>query len=397
MGIVTDLIYIVLAALVGGLVAHVLRQPLIFGYILAGIAVGPYTGGVTVRQIDDIRMLAEIGVALLLFSIGLELSFAELKRLIKVSFLATPLQVIACSLGGGLLAMRMGIPGGEAVWFGSAVSLSSTMVVIKLLQARGILDTPIGKLGVAVLVAQDLAVVPMLILLPQLAHEGGGAGEVLAAVGTSVACLGAIILVGAKVLPRLFAAIASRGSRELLFLAVLAVVFGAGALFHAMGFSFALGAFVAGMLLSGTRYCHQAMTDVGGLRDLFALIFFASLGMLFDPRFFVDHLITILALTGGVVALKALITAGILRLFGYPPAFALGAGFGLSQVGEFAFVVAGVGVSQGTVSDQTFSLLLATALLSMAVTPAMLYIASFWYRRALGAAESANRSLAQPA
>lgn len=381
MGIASDLIYIVLAALVGGLVAHALRQPLIFGYILAGVIVGPYTGGVTVHQIEDIKMLAEIGIALLLFAIGLEFSLTDLRRLAKISFIATPIQVVVSSVCGYMLALAAGMSSQDAIWFGSAISLSSTMVVIKLLEARKMLDTATGRVGVAVLVAQDLAVVPIMLIVPQLTQKSVGVEALLLALGKAALFLALILVAGHRLLPRFFRFIARLNSRELLFLATLGVLFGAGAAFHEMGFSFPLGAFVAGMLLSETDFRHQALSDVAGLRDLFALIFFASVGMLFDPQFFIEHASTIVLLAGGVVALKALIIATVVRLCGQPLGQGLTIGVGLAQVGEFAFVIGGAGTALGLLSVQAFSLLLSVALLSMIATPALLALANYAIRR----------------
>ncbi len=385
MGIATDLIYIILAALVGGMVAHTLRQPLIFGYILAGVMVGPYTGGVTVQQVDDIKMLAEIGIALLLFAIGLEFSLSDLRRLAKISFIATPLQVVICALGGYLVAFAFGMPPQDAIWFGSAVSLSSTMVVVKVLEARKTLDSSIGRLGVAVLVAQDLAVVPIMLIVPQLTQESIGLEPLAVALGKSALFLALILVAGNRFLPRFFRFIARRDSKELLFLATLGVAFGTGAAFHEMGFSFALGAFVAGMLLSETDFRQQAHSDVSGLRDLFALIFFASVGMLFDPQFFAAHASTIVPLAATIVALKAVVIGAVVLMFGSAPGAAVSVGAGLSQVGEFAFVIGGAGVALGHFSGESFSLLLSVTLLSMAVTPMLFAVANYVVRRAKAA------------
>lgn len=376
MGITTDLIYIILAALLGGLVAHLLRQPLIFGYILAGIIVGPFTGGFTVEHSEDIEKLAEIGVALLLFTIGLEFSIGELKRLARISFVATPLQILICSLGGYILAVLIGIPSKDAVWLGAAISLSSTMVVIKTLSARGMLESSTGRLIVAMLIAQDLAVVPMMLILPQLTQDSIEWSAIAIALLKSASLLGVMLLVGIRVLPRFLSMIASQGSRELFFLATVGVAFGAGAISHAMGLSFALGAFIAGMLLSETDFSHQARADVSGLRDLFALIFFASVGMLFDPGFFVAHLGRIVALTVGVIALKAGVASATVRLLGYKPRTSAAVGLGVAQVGEFAFVIANAGMAAGSLSHESFSLMLAVTLLSMIATPGLFWLGS---------------------
>jgi CPA2 family monovalent cation:H+ antiporter-2 len=379
-GIATDVIYIVLAALIGGALAHVLRQPLACGYILAGLIVGPYTGGFTVQNTQEIEKLAEIGVALLLFTLGLEFSFGELKRLARITLLATPLQILLCSLAGYGVALCAGVSPKDALWIGGAISLSSTMVVLKTLAARDALDSREGRIMLGILIAQDLAVVPLMLVLPQLTHESVNYGAIVWALGKSVVFLGVMYFAGTRLLPRMFTAIANQGSRELFFLSTLGFALGAGFVSHQMELSFALGAFVAGMLLSDTDFNHQALSDVSHLRDLFAMIFFVSVGMLFDPNFFVANIVVILALVGALLFAKAVIISGIVALFGYGAVISLGAGLGLAQVGEFAFVVVNVGRESGEFSAQAYSLMIAVTVVSMVVTPALFGASSFLTR-----------------
>lgn len=375
MGITSDLIYIVLAALAGGLLAHALRQPLIFGYILAGVVVGPHTGGVTVRGIDQIEELAEIGVALLLFAIGLEFSFADLRRLARISFVGTPLQIVTAACLGYLLACYAGLNSREAIWFGAALSLSSTMVVVKLLESRQLLGSTTARTGIAILIAQDLALLPIMLIVPQLTRDTVHIGALLLALGQSALILLAILIAGHRSLPKFLRFVARQGSRELLFLTTLGIAFGTGALFHAVGFSFPLGAFVAGMLLGETDLAHQARQDITGLRDLFALVFFASIGMLFNPSFFISNITTIASVTIGVIAIKTVLVALIVRFFAAREASPLAVGLSLSQIGEFAFVIAATGLATGQLSHHSFDLLLGVTLLSMSCTPALLGVA----------------------
>lgn len=374
MGIATDLIFIVIAALLAGLAAHILRQPLIFGYIFAGVAVGPYTGGVTVENIHDIEMLAEIGVALLLFALGLEFSFGELKRLSRITFIGAPIQIVMSAAAGFSIAEFLGFSRSDAIWIGAAISLSSTMVVLKTLDVRNALETTAGRLMLAILIAQDLAVIPLMLILPQLTGDAIHFGEIFAASAKSAAFLAVMYLAGTRLLPKLFSLIAAQGSRELFFLATLGFAFGAGFVSEVFGLSFALGAFIAGMLLSETDFNHQALSDVSALRDLFALIFFASVGMLFDPQFFMAHLATILALTFALIACKAIVTATTVRLLGYERRVALIVGLGLSQVGEFAFVIFKAGSSNGSLTPDSFSLMIAVTVVSMIATPGLYWM-----------------------
>jgi CPA2 family monovalent cation:H+ antiporter-2 len=383
MGIATDVIYIVIAALIGGTLAHALRQPLACGYILAGLFVGPYTGGVTVQNIHEIEKLAEIGVALLLFTLGLEFSFGELRRLARITLLATPLQILLCALAGYGIALVAGIGVTDALWIGGAISLSSTMVVLKTLSARDSLGTREGRIMLGILIAQDLAVVPLMLVLPQLSAENVDYLAIGSALGKSAAFLAVMYIAGTKLLPRIFTEIANQGSRELFFLSTLGFAFGAGFLSHQMELSFALGAFVAGMLLSETDFNHQALSDVSHLRDLFAVIFFVSVGMLFDPAFFVEHIGTVAALVAALLLAKAFIISSIVALFGYGIPSALGVGFGLAQVGEFAFVIINVGRTTGDFSGDSYSLMIAVTVVSMVLTPALCAL-SGRVRRCLG-------------
>ena len=185
MGIASDLVFIIAAALFGGLIAHLCRQPLIFGYMLAGVAVGPYTGGITVENIHDIEMLAEIGVALLLFTLGLEFSFGELRRVWRIAFLATPLQIVLCAVMGYLISITLGLSAHDGIWIGGAISLSSTMIVLKTLSARNALESKTGRTMLAILIAQDVALVPIMLLLPQLTSDSVSLIPIAIAMGKS--------------------------------------------------------------------------------------------------------------------------------------------------------------------------------------------------------------------
>lgn len=386
MGIVADLTLIVIAALVGGFVAHTLRQPLILGYILAGILIGPHTAGPTVEGLHDIEMLAEVGIALLLFTLGLEFSFGELKRLSRVTFIATPLQIALVGSITYFFAIWLGLAFSDAVWVGSAVSLSSTMVVLKTLAARDSADSHAGRLMLAILIAQDLAVIPLILIVPQIAGEALNFGLLVSAIGKSALFLMALFIIGTKILPWAFSRISRFGSRELFFLATLAVALGSGFVFYKLGFSFALGAFVAGMLLSETDFNHQALSDVSSLRDLFGLIFFASVGMLFDPQFFLDHFAEIGLLTGLTIISKAIMIGGILHLFGSPRSLCTMVGLGLSQVGELAFVLASTGSRLNQLSADSYSMIIAVTVLSMILTPGLFSLGARFSRRDLEAA-----------
>ena len=369
MGIATDLVVIVVIGLAGGLVAQRLRQPPILGYILAGVVVGPYTGGITVGRVHDIELLAEIGVALLLFAIGLEFSLGALRPVRTVALVATPIQlVLTIALGYGV-GRTMGWGWVPSVWLGALASLSSTMVVLKTLMNQGWIGTLSSRVMLGVLIVQDLAVVPLMIILPRLGSPAAGLPALGLAALKAAAFLAAMVLLGTRLLPRFMMYVARWRSRELFLIATTAVGLGVGYATYLAGLSIAFGAFVAGLVLSESDYGHQALSDIVPVRDLFGLLFFVSVGMLVNPRFLIANLGTVLVLVLVLGAGKGCILAALTRVSGYGNVVPLAAGLGLFQIGEFSFVLARVGVSSGALTPEMFSLVLSAAVVSMALTP----------------------------
>jgi CPA2 family monovalent cation:H+ antiporter-2 len=369
MGIATDLVIIVVIGLIGGLVAQRFRQPLTLGYILAGVVVGPYTGGITVGQVHDIELLAEIGVALLLFAIGLEFSLKVLKPVRTVALIGTPLQLVLTITFGFALARLMGWDWVSSVWLGALISLSSTMVVLKTLMNQGWLGTLSSRVMVGILIVQDLAVVPLMIILPQLKSPSAGLLTLGLAALKAAVFLTAMVLLGTRLLPRFMAYVTRWGSRELFLLATTGLGLGIGYATYLVGLSIAFGAFVAGLVLSESDYGHQALSDIVPVRDLFGLLFFVSVGMLVDPRFLLANVGTVLFLVALVSLGKGCIFALLARASGYGNVVPLAVGLGLFQVGEFSFVLARVGVSTGSITPDIFSLVLTTAVVTMVLTP----------------------------
>lgn len=369
MGIATDLIMVVVAALLCGLVAHRLKQPVMLGYIFAGILVGPHSGGVTVSSVQDIEHLAEIGVALLLFGLGLEFSFKSLKPVRKVALIGTPLQMLLTIGFGYGFGRFLGFDQLSSVWLGALASLSSTMVILKALMSQGWLGTLSSRVMLGMLIVQDLAVVPLMIILPQLDEPGFGLAALGVASLKATAFLGCMFILGTRLLPLILKVVARAGSRELFLLTVTALGLGIGYATHAVGLSFAFGAFVAGMVLSESEYGHQALSDIVPVRDLFGLLFFASVGMLLDPAYLFDNAPLVLGAVLTFSLGKALIFGGITLLFGYGNVVPIATALGLFQVGEFAFVLARVGVADGSLSPEVYSFVLTVAILTMALTP----------------------------
>jgi len=369
MGIATDLILLFVTAFFSGLLMQRLGQPLILGYILTGIAFGPYTGGFALTSVHEIELLAEIGVALLLFALGLEFSLKDLKPVKKIALIGTPIQIILTIGMGYGIGQLMGWDAKSSLWLGALVSLSSTMVLLKTLMNQGWLGTLSSKVMVGMLIVQDLAVVPLIVLLPMLNDPSLGWISLELAILKSVVFLAGMILFGTRLLPLIMRYIAHLGSRELFLLAITAIGLGVGYLTYLVGLSFAFGAFVAGMVLSESDYGHQALSDIIPVRDLFGLLFFASVGMLLNPGFLLDHWKQVLMLVLIVSLGKGIIFALLARIFKYGNVVPLAVGLGLFQVGEFSFVLAQVGVSTNSISHEVYSLVLTTAIITMFLTP----------------------------
>jgi len=369
MGIAGDIVIIVVAALVGGLIAHKLKQPLILGYIIAGIVIGPYSSGVTVSGVHEIEMLAEIGVALLLFALGLEFSFNELKPVWKVALIGTPIQIILTVGFGFFIGKWMGWEFIPSLWFGVLISFSSTMVILKSLMNQGWIGTLSSKVMIGMLIIQDLIVVPAMIIMPQMNDPKAGLPALGLAALKSAIFLTTMVVLGTKLIPKLLSIIAGWDSRELFLLTITAIALGIGYITHAVGLSFALGAFVAGMVISESEYSHKALSDIMSIRDLFGLLFFTSVGMLLDPQFVLDNwtkILLIVLLTG---LGKGAIFGFIVRGFGYGKVVPLAVALGLFQIGEFSFVLARVGIDTHSISKEIYSFVLATAIISMILTP----------------------------
>src|SRR5215212_8123421 len=361
-GIAGDIALILVAALLGGLVAQRLGLPLILGYILAGVVVGPNTGGPTVSSVHDIELLAEIGVALLLFTIGLHFSLDELAPVRRVALWGTAIQMSLTAAFGYGLGRLLGFGWEEAVWFGALLSLSSRVIV-------------------GMLIVQDLAVVPLIIVLPELGSIGEGLSELGFAALRAATFIAFMLVFGRRILPWLMARIAAWNSRELFLLSVVGIGLGVGYGTYLFGLSFAFGAFVAGMVLSQSDYSHQALADVEPLRDVFAMLFFVSVGMLLDPAFLLENAGVVALVVSLVFVVKGLLFAGVGRSFRYGNIVPFAVGLGLFQVGEFSFVIARVGIEAGAISQRSYSLMLTTAVVTMALTPFAMRLAPSFYGR----------------
>lgn len=370
MGIATDIIFIIVAAFVCGFIFQKLGQPLILGYIAGGIILGPHVGGL-ISNMHEIELLAEIGIALLLFALGLEFSLKDLKPVKKIALIGTPIQLTLTIGLGFAIGSILGWEWKTSLWLGALISLSSTMVILKTLMNQGWIGTLSSKVMIGMLLVQDLAVIPMMIILPQLNNPSVGFSVLGFAALKAVVFIVAMVLLGTRLLPRLMAIIAKLGSRELFFLGITAIGLGVGYVTHLVGLSFAFGAFVAGIVLSESDFGHQALSDIVPLRDLFGLLFFTSVGMLLDPGFLADNLLLVVILLIVIGTGKGLIFTILAKIFKYRNVVPLAVGLGLFQVGEFSFVLARTGISTHSIEPELYSLVLTIAILSMVLTPAI--------------------------
>jgi len=361
------------------MIARRLGLPVILGYLIGGIAVGPFGFGL-VGDVEQIRTLAEIGVILLLFTLGLEFSLKTLKKMGKVAVIGGMVQILATTALGLVIGLLLHWPLTEAVFFGFFIALSSTMIVLKLLMERGELDTAHGRVMIGILLVQDLAVVPMMVVLPVIG-EPGWAAELGIAALKAVLFLGAMFVLGLWVLPRVMRRVAGLRSRELFLLAIFGLCLAVAFASDYFGISLALGAFVAGLLISESDYAHQALAEVIPLRDIFATLFFVSLGMLIDPRFLMDNIgavsVVVIAIVGG----KFIICSLIPWLFGYSAKTTLYVGAGMFQIGEFSFVLAAAALGTGAISKYLYDLTLTSAVITILLTPFAVGGVSILYRR----------------
>jgi monovalent cation:H+ antiporter-2, CPA2 family len=370
--LILDLVAAVLAAFVGGAVAQRLGQPVILGYLIAGVVIGPFTPGPT-AGVHTVQVLAEMGVAFLMFALGAEVSLGELRRLGRVTLLAGPVQIIGTMCLGLLLAPAVGLSTAQGVFLGALLALSSTIVALKILMARGELQSLHGRVALGILIIQDLAVVPMVVILPALA--AGGEGLLADLLGTGLKAAGVLLvayLLGARAVPWFLGHAAGSRSRELFLLSVVGLALGTALGTQFAGLSLAFGAFLAGLAVAESEYRTQVVAEVLPLRDLFTSLFFVSVGMLIDPSALLAQAGLVVLVAGVATVGKVSIVTLIVLLLGMPGRVALLAGLSIAQVGEFSFVLARIGVDGGAIPPALFDLTLATALVTIVASPFLL-------------------------
>jgi len=369
-------------AFIGGFIAIRLRLPPLVGYLLAGIAVGPFTPGF-VADVHLAPQLAEIGVILLMFGVGMHFSVRDLLAVRAIALPGAVAQIIVATALGVVITSAWGWSFGAGLVFGLALSVASTVVLLRALEARNSLQSDDGRIAIGWLIVEDLVMVLTLVLLPALAGPLGGqvdeshgaaSGNLWVTLGLTlgkvVVFVALMLVVGTRLFPWLLKRVESTGSRELFTLAAVAlalgVAFGSAQLF---GVSLALGAFFAGVVINESDLSHRAAADLQPLQDAFSVLFFVAVGMLFDPSILLREPLQVLTVLGIIVIGKSLAAFGIVRALRYPVGTAFTVAAALAQIGEFSFILAGLGVSLGLLPPEGQNLILAGALLSITLNP----------------------------
>lgn len=384
LALLTELAFALGAALAGGLIARLLRLPPLVGYLLAGVVVGPNTPGLFANT-DAVQAVAQIGVALLMFAVGVQFSLEELHRVRRIALLGGGIQIGGTILLGILLGLALGWGVYGGLFLGSAISLSSTAVMSRILEERGELGTTHGTVMLGILVVQDLAVVFLALLLPAIANitfEGPGA---LSAIGLSLLralfSVGVALLLATRAVPKVLDRVSHLGSQELFLLTVVTICLVAAYLAHLIGLSLEIGAFLAGLVITESEYAQEVFSQIRPLRDVFASLFFVSVGMLLNPGFVMTHWLAILLVVIAIVVGKGLIATLAILSLGHHGRTAIQAGLGLAQIGEFSFVLAALGAQQKLIPAEISSVILSAALVTLLLEPAVFASAIPLYSR----------------
>ena len=361
-----DIAMVFAGAFAGGFVFWRLRQPMILGYVLAGLVLSPLTPGPRIHDVHTFEIMAEIGVILLMFSIGIEFSIPELLQVKWVALIGAPIG-ICLSIGLGIgVGMLLGWPLPQGVAIGCIISVASTMVLMRLLMDRGEISSEAGRVMVTLTLVEDLAVVILTVLLPTLGTAGGGHYSlVLWKIGKAILLLVPVVLIGWKVVPRLLVRVEKTCNDEISLLLALTICLVAAAVTEWIGLSLALGAFVGGMLLGSSDYVHKLAAHTLPLRDTFVALFFVTIGMLINPRTWIANWHLLAILVGLILVGKFVVWFAIVRLFRYSSQTALRVGIGLTQIGEFSFILAQVSLHSGIIGAGVYNATLAASLITI--------------------------------
>ncbi len=368
---------ILAVAFLGGFGAKKIKQPAVVGYLSVGILLSFLTSRFLPIR-DALSFFSEIGIAFLMFTLGLGLSWDYLRRVKTIALWGGIIQILLVVILSIFILPRFGFDFSTSILMGCAFSLSSTAIVVKILSEKGEIETLPGEIMLGWLLVQDLAVLPMVAILPTLAG-GFNFGALSLSIVKAAAVLTAVWFLGKNLAPRFIAKVADFGSRELLLIAVVALCLLTAILTSALGLSLALGAFLAGLVISKSSENHAIFSEIRPLRDLFSIVFFVSLGMFLNPYLLVSKIGLILLISLGVILFKFLVVVFLTLYLGYHTKTALIVGLGLTQVGEFAFILSRIGLSSGMINEESYSLILSVALVTILVTPWLMILAPKLY------------------
>jgi len=370
-----DIVLILLVSIPVIIIFNKMQLPSIVGFLIAGIILGPSVLKI-ISNPEQIEIMAEIGVILLMFSVGLELSLKELVSIRKILLLGGGLQVLVTILITAVIIFAIGLPVKQAFFFGILVSLSSTVIALKLLSEKDELDAPHGKISLGILIFQDLAIVPLFLAVNVLgASDEISFGEISIKFLTAIGAVAAIVIIAKYLSPPLLYRLAKLRMKEIFTVGVILLILGTAYITHSLGLSFAIGAFIAGLILSESEYSHQIIADTLPLRDAFNSLFFVSVGLLLNLSFVLEAPVIVFAYSFGVVLVKALIIIGVVLLLKYPVRVAILVGLGLAQVGEFSFIVGEQGFSLNLISPELFNIFISSTIITMILTPFLFKLA----------------------
>ena len=370
--IIKDIVVTLLVSVPIILLFHKFKIPSIVGFLIAGMIIGPYGFGL-ISEVNEIEIMAEVGVILLLFTIGLEFSLKELARIKKLLLIGGGLQVLITIVISFLILNLIGIQLNQAVFIGMLISLSSTAIVLKLLSDSGEIESPQGKISVGILIFQDLAIVPMFLLVDILQQSGSvDFLSIILRLLTSAAIISFILFAAKYLAPRILYYLARSRMRELFTVGVILILLGTAFLTHTFGLSFALGAFIAGLILSESEYSSQIIAEILPFKDVFNSIFFVSIGLLLNINFAIHYPLEILLISVSIIVLKSLIVFVLILFLKYPTRTAILSAIGLAQIGEFSFILAQQG---GNLLGEYFNLFLASTIFTMIATPFLIKLA----------------------
>jgi CPA2 family monovalent cation:H+ antiporter-2 len=363
-----DVAMVFAGAFVVSLLFWRLRQPLILGYVLAGLILSPFTPGFRVHDVHTFELMAEVGVILLMFSVGIEFSIPELLRVKWVALVGAPIGIVlSVGLGTGV-GMLLGWPFPQGVAVGCIISVASTMVLMRLLIDRGELSSEAGRVMITLTLVEDLAVVILTVLLPSLGSSSNADYMlVLWKIGKALLLLVPVVLAGWKIVPRLLSFVEKTCDDEISLLLALTVCLAIAAITEAIGLSLALGAFVGGMLLGSSDYAHKLAAKTVSLRDAFVALFFVTVGMLIDPRTWLSSWRLVAVMVGLILVGKFAVWFAVVRLFRYPAKTALRVGIGLTQIGEFSFILAQVSLNSHLIGPDVYNATLAASLVTILI------------------------------